>query len=286
MSLVESTGLKQPNVSNHLARMRDRGIVKAQRCGRQVYYQLADPLVESVLSAALRGVGASPKPRCEWAQVRSWSGALLEALVSHDERAAGEVVCDCMGAHLPMERLYVEVIEPCLARIGQDFVDGTITIGDEHLATATVERLMARATHFYVARAPRACRLVIGCVEGNWHSIGPRMIADVLANYGWQCTYLGADVPADTFVEMARAKDPHAILLSCAVPQNLAKAEETVGRLRGAASAASTMAIGLGGGCVNDDADAAARVGADFTARDACELVDVLERLLPTVLAR
>lgn len=41
--LAEHFGMPQPSVSQHLAAMRQAGIVDAVRCGRDVRYELADP---------------------------------------------------------------------------------------------------------------------------------------------------------------------------------------------------------------------------------------------------
>lgn len=50
--LVKATGLSQPNVSMHLACLRDCGLVRARRDGRFVHYALADPAVSRLLRAA------------------------------------------------------------------------------------------------------------------------------------------------------------------------------------------------------------------------------------------
>lgn len=50
--IVALTGLSQPNVSNHLACLRDCGLVTATPCGRFVVYALSDPRVEQLLSLA------------------------------------------------------------------------------------------------------------------------------------------------------------------------------------------------------------------------------------------
>ena len=50
--LVEATGLSQSNVSGHLTCLKDCGLVISRQDGRFVYYQLADPQVDAVLSAA------------------------------------------------------------------------------------------------------------------------------------------------------------------------------------------------------------------------------------------
>lgn len=45
MELVEETRLSQANVSQHLAIMRQKGIVKARRRGKNIYYKLANPKI-------------------------------------------------------------------------------------------------------------------------------------------------------------------------------------------------------------------------------------------------
>jgi len=50
--VVMATGLSQPNVSKHLACLRDCGLVRAERSGRFVFYHLAHSQVEALLQAA------------------------------------------------------------------------------------------------------------------------------------------------------------------------------------------------------------------------------------------
>lgn len=62
-ALVETTGLHQPNVSNHLRCLLDCGLVRRSRQGRFVVYQLSDDriaellrLAEQVLAEVARGI--------------------------------------------------------------------------------------------------------------------------------------------------------------------------------------------------------------------------------------
>jgi ArsR family transcriptional regulator, cadmium/lead-responsive transcriptional repressor len=50
--IVVATGLSQPNVSKHLACLRDCGLVHAERAGRNVTYCICGTGVEEVLRAA------------------------------------------------------------------------------------------------------------------------------------------------------------------------------------------------------------------------------------------
>ncbi|UCG55261.1 MAG: winged helix-turn-helix transcriptional regulator [Dehalococcoidia bacterium] len=43
--LTSSLGLSQPNISQHLSKLRERGIVETQREGTTVYYSLASPKI-------------------------------------------------------------------------------------------------------------------------------------------------------------------------------------------------------------------------------------------------
>ena len=50
--IVDATGASQPNISNHLACLKDCGLVTSERRGRHVYYRASDPRVDALLSLA------------------------------------------------------------------------------------------------------------------------------------------------------------------------------------------------------------------------------------------
>lgn len=57
--IVALTGLSQPSVSNHLACLRECGLVEREQRGRFAYYSLADPGVRVVLREVERLVGCA-----------------------------------------------------------------------------------------------------------------------------------------------------------------------------------------------------------------------------------
>ncbi|MFD9411716.1 ArsR/SmtB family transcription factor [Streptomyces sp. NPDC059989] len=44
--LVEETGAKQTNLSNHLKVLREAGVVDTEPCGRYIYYRLRPEVIE------------------------------------------------------------------------------------------------------------------------------------------------------------------------------------------------------------------------------------------------
>jgi DNA-binding transcriptional ArsR family regulator len=59
--LAERVRLSQSAVSQHLAKLREDGLVVTRRTGATIYYRIADPRVERLI-AVLRDVFCDPRP--------------------------------------------------------------------------------------------------------------------------------------------------------------------------------------------------------------------------------
>ena len=54
-SLTEAVGLSQSALSQHLAKMREEGLLATRRDGQTIFYRIADPNAERLLQA-LKGI--------------------------------------------------------------------------------------------------------------------------------------------------------------------------------------------------------------------------------------
>ncbi|SED16356.1 transcriptional regulator, ArsR family [Streptomyces sp. 2131.1] len=65
--LVEETGARQTNLSNHMKVLREAGIVETEPCGRYTYYRLRPEVLAGLseqfaaLAASARGVGENKR---------------------------------------------------------------------------------------------------------------------------------------------------------------------------------------------------------------------------------
>ncbi len=59
--LLRELGTSQPNVSQHLAQMRDKGVLSARRDGNQIYYRVKNPKLFELL-ALVRELFCEPDP--------------------------------------------------------------------------------------------------------------------------------------------------------------------------------------------------------------------------------
>jgi diguanylate cyclase (GGDEF)-like protein len=132
-----------------------------------------------------------------------------DALRVADSAAAGQVVDDALAAGLSASAVQSLVIAPALVRIGELWAANAVTVADEHLATAISQGVMVRLfDRLNVARACSRERVLLAAVEGQHHTVGLRMVADVLEGAGFDVLYLGADVPVDALRQFAAKHQP------------------------------------------------------------------------------
>ncbi|MFJ6408012.1 ArsR/SmtB family transcription factor [Streptomyces hydrogenans] len=62
--LVEETGARQTNLSNHLKVLREAGVVETEPCGRFTYYRLRPEVLES-LAGRFAGLAATARAHAD-----------------------------------------------------------------------------------------------------------------------------------------------------------------------------------------------------------------------------
>lgn len=259
--LVMSTGLKQPNVSNHLAKLRARGIVRASKVGRQVFYTLASAEVEATLRGLIEPVDTEEPAAIP---IDDAPKQYARSACAGDEQTCTRIIDTLVRQGVSLLRIYQQVLAQAMEMIGKWYEVQAIDEGQEHLASAITERMMARVVHYAPAPKRNAQLAILGCVEGNWHSIGLRMISDYLRLSGWKNLYLGASVPTTSFVSAVREHKPSLVLVNCTFGDEAIRLIHRLVEHRD--QAGGSYLIGLGGRCVNDNPQPFIDAGADFTA--------------------
>ncbi|MFN3651039.1 MAG: metalloregulator ArsR/SmtB family transcription factor [Armatimonadota bacterium] len=224
--LVQATGLSQPNVSNHLARMRERGHVLARREGRQVIYAIASAgLAHFIASQA--GTGSVDAP-----EVEQVAAELLQAVLTLREEEAIRVAESALARGLDWKTLYLQVLRPALVEVGDRWERGELTVAAEHLITGMVLRLIHRLSlTLPFAPGPDAPSALVACVEGELHTVGGRMVADFLQAEGWRVWYLNGYLPLEHLMEAVHRHLPDVVVLSVSNSECAGSVEQTLQRL-------------------------------------------------------
>lgn len=160
--------------------------------------------------------------------------AFLTAIAGNDAQAAERSVVAAVDDGLPVRDAYLGVIQPALYEVGRRWERGELSVAHEHLATATVQSLIARLSARLTdgaVEAPVAGRAVVACTPGELHAVGARFVADFLESDGWEVLALGPSTPVSALLDLVDTTAPAVVALSTTLPANLDAARSTLAGL-------------------------------------------------------
>jgi MerR family transcriptional regulator, light-induced transcriptional regulator len=123
------------------------------------------------------------------------------------------------------------VVAPLFTRIGEAWHAGQMSIGQEHLASATVRPLISELRAALPA-GPDAPVVLVATPAGERHEIGALLVSAAAAVEGWRVTYLGPDVPADDIAAAAAETGARVVALSAVYTASSAELAREITRLR------------------------------------------------------
>ncbi len=205
-----------------------------------------------------------------------WSQRLEARLLAADQAGAWKVVESALASGVSPAAVYTDLIGPALRRIGDKWVAGGISVGEEHIATAIAHRLIGRLGARFARRGRSRGTVVATTPPGERHVLGLEMLADILRGGGYEVITLGSDVPIESLeLAMKQADRLVAVCVSVMVlddDQTLADMIESV------RTHAPNTPVLLGGTAI-PDGQAARQAGADGWAANGLEALAELERL-------
>ncbi|MFG3193696.1 cobalamin B12-binding domain-containing protein [Streptomyces omiyaensis] len=202
-------------------------------------------------------------------------GRLWEALAARDEAAATAAVLDAHDAGAPAEDLLLDVIGAVQARVGAEWAAGRIGVAQEHAATAIQDRVVGALAHRSPDRGTAAGpdvrgagqpprRVTVACVDGEWHALPARLLAEVLRGRGFLVDYLGAHVPTPHLIAHLHQSGTDVVALSSSLPVRLPVAHAAVSAVQ-----ALGLPVLVGGAAFGPGGRYARLIGADGWAPDA-----------------
>ncbi|GLZ01528.1 cobalamin-dependent protein [Actinoplanes sp. NBRC 103695] len=150
-----------------------------------------------------------------------------------DEYGAIEAVNALLDEGVPAQRIMTDLIAGTQQRVGELWAANEWSIAREHAATAISERALASVAARTHVR-PRRGRITIACVDGEWHALPVRILAEMLRLDGWRVDFLGASVPGPHLVTHLHQTGPDAVALSCMISTRLPRAHAAITACRAA----------------------------------------------------
>jgi excisionase family DNA binding protein len=172
---------------------------------------------------------------------------LVERLIAGDEAGSWSVIEGALTAGMTPDEVYLDLLRPALHTIGERWAQGSVTVAQEHQASAIVLRLIGRLGPRFVRRGRKRGTVLLGAPPGDVHGLPSALLTDLLRGRGFEVIDLGADVPADSWASATAALARVAAIGLCATtPDNHRNVRDAIEHLR----RVSDAPIVLGGNAI------------------------------------
>jgi 5-methyltetrahydrofolate--homocysteine methyltransferase len=202
--------------------------------------------------------------------------ALADAIIKGDQNTAVEITKAALEEGAEAESVLNDGLIAGMDVVGARFKKNEVYI-PEVLISARAMKMAMEILGPELAKAgvEPVGTFLIGTVQGDLHDIGKNLVAMMLKGAGFEVNDIGIDVPAEKFVEQAKATDAQLIGMSALLTTTMPAMEKTLKAMREAGVTAKIM---IGGAPVTQGY--ADKIGADGYAPDAASAVDAAKSLI------
>ncbi len=194
----------------------------------------------------------------------------VQTILSGRRKEAVRIASDALRAGTSITDLYSGVFQAALYEIGEGWETGRLTVAQEHMATATVQYVLAQI----YARLPlpeRTCgNAIVTGVEGELHQVGANIVADILESNGWNVRFLGTNMPHRDIVAAIEEHEATLVGISATMLFNLPRVRSLIEDIRGTLRVCAPRIV-VGGGAFRSCASFSEELGVDGPGRDVAD---------------
>lgn len=221
----------------------------------------------------------SPASRAIDAELAPLFQGYIAALLKPDMAEAIHITSEYVTSPARLSTWWEHVIQPAMYEIGDRWAHGEITVGQEHLATAITQRVMA--IHYpLILELPREKgAIVVAASPGEMHEIGPRLVADLLEVGGWDVYFTGANTPAASVVALIEQTRARVLAISTTLTTSLPAVATLIAQVRQACRPAPHILVG--GQAYTSSPELWRQIGADgfaASARSGCDYIEAYQQ--------
>ena len=141
-----------------------------------------------------------------------------------------ELLCLLVRKGVNVSELIDNLVAPMMRRVGQAYLQGEFSIGEEHRITYLVRDILVQLGPLVRSHSPfegnepiERCA-ILGCARSQEHELGALMARLVLENLGWEVIYLGLDVPTEEFARQQIHYQASLVCIALMPPMNKSEA--------------------------------------------------------------
>jgi len=232
-----------------------------------------DPLGDSVSTDSVAPLAvATSSSESTLATLRAeW----INACKNFDEVTAEQIVNQSFSL-FPVESVCMDVLQKGLSEIGELWYENKLSVQQEHFASS----LAMRRLDALLSAAPAPTKkhtILVGCPSDEWHTFTPLLLSLLLRRRGFKVIYLGANVPADRFIDTVKDVGADIVILVSQQLTSAATLQDTAHML-----ANKNIPVAYGGRIFNLRTAISEYIPGHFLGSDLRAAVDEIEKILKT----
>lgn len=145
----------------------------------------------------------------------------ITSLINGNRKKCSDIVHNLLNENISIIDLYENLIKPSLYKIGELWEYNKISVAVEHMATSTTEAILNELYAQVISDIRQSKKVVVGCVENEFHQVGIKMVSDIFEQNGWDTFFLGANTPLKDLILFAKSINPDIIALSLSIYFNI-----------------------------------------------------------------
>jgi methanogenic corrinoid protein MtbC1/DNA-binding XRE family transcriptional regulator len=193
------------------------------------------------------------------------------------ESEALALISAALDRGVTARNLYLHVLMPAQAQLGDLWHRGEVTIGEEHIATQITTTALGMLRQKLRPRPALGKRAVVTSLANDLHTIGGRVAADFLYMDGWDVDFLGANTPARALAEYVAGRQVDLVGISLTLEGTCLEAKEAIKLLRALPRAPKIL---LGGYLTRSNEKLVQSLGADSVAKNTDEALEQARSLV------
>lgn len=151
---------------------------------------------------------------------------LFEALMTLDSPHADQLLGESF-ARYGVETTCLNIIQPAMYRVGEEWASGNVPIAMEHFASYFIRSKLSSLAGAY-GRSGTPGTVITACAPGEQHELGLIMLALFIMRRGVNVIHLGADLPVADLRSMIERVRPRVVCLSASTVRNAETLLDTI----------------------------------------------------------
>lgn len=199
---------------------------------------------------------------------------LVDAVARLDNAGVQRVVWEALAA-APVEDVCLELLQPALYEIGDQWASRDLSVAAEHFGSNLIRTQLSQI--WQLSPTPVfPMRLVVGCPSGELHDIGAFIVALFVRRGGFDVTYVGANLDRESLPRLAPDLKPDAICMSASSVESAREIQSLYAALRDVYAGIRAF----GGRAFNENENLRREMDGVYLGTDAREALATLRNLL------